>query len=90
MELALILCLLSIACAYPLPHKVYQRPRTALGALKFDPENIITVSLRRPLGLQLQENVENEARGVFVAEVNEGSAKASGKVYRGLYLLQGS
>lgn len=83
-------CLLGFALSYHYPRQGCTRTRVPLNALKFDPANIVTVKLQRPLGLSLEENIENEARGVFVAEVKEGSAKASGKVYKGLYLIQGS
>ena len=87
---ALTACLLGATLAYQAPRPALSRPGFSLSALKFDPANIITVKLRRPLGLSLEENIENEARGVFVSEVKEGSAKASGKVYKGLYLIQGN
>lgn len=87
--LALTSCLLGIVLAYHSPRIAHRRQGFSLDALKFDPADIITVKLRRPLGLSLEENIENEARGVFVSEVKEGSAKASGKVYKGLYLIQG-
>jgi hypothetical protein len=52
-------------------------------AKKFDSEDFIKVSISKPLGLDLEEVEENAARGVTVAAVNEGNAKANGKVYKG-------
>ena len=85
---SILCCLLVPSYSLSIPSKggIHSRG-TYLQALKYDPANIITVNLKRPLGLSLEENVENKPFGVFVAEVKEGSAKASGKVRQGLYLL---
>jgi len=58
-----------------------------LYAKKFDPSDIITISVMKPLGLSLEEFEENSNSGVYVAEVKDGSAKLTGKITRGLYLL---
>jgi ferredoxin len=59
-----------------------------LQAKKFDPEDVITISAKKPLGLSLEEFEENSKSGVYIAELNEGSAKSSGKLRKGLYLLK--
>ena len=57
-------------------------------AAKFDPADFISVSLQKPLGLSLEEVEENKKRGVTVDGVDDGgSAKASGKVRSGLFLV---
>lgn len=63
-------------------------PHTRLYDLKFDPKRITRVELSRPLGLSLEENIENQPRGVFVSDLKEGSAKTSGKVLKGMYLIK--
>ena len=60
---------------------------TSLLAQKFDPSDIITISAMKPLGLSLVENRENSKEGVCVDAINDGSVKATGSIYRGLYLL---
>lgn len=60
----------------------------ALKAKKFDDSNFVSVSLIKPLGLSLEEVEENKARGVTISAVNDGgSAKESGKVTKGLFLV---
>jgi ferredoxin len=54
---------------------------------KFDPEDFVRVSLMKPLGVQLEEVKEGGSLGVTIQAVNEGSAKTSGKVKKGLYLI---
>lgn len=51
-----------------------------VGAVKkFDTAKYQRVTLKKPLGLSLEEVQENKARGVMITEVNEGgSAKAAG------------
>lgn len=63
------------------------RKCTELSLLKFDPANFIRVSLMKPLGVQLEEVKEGGSLGVTIEAVNEGSAKASGKVKSGLFLI---
>jgi ferredoxin len=58
-----------------------------LSAQKFDPSDFIHVSLLKPMGLSLEEVEQNSNRGVMVDEVNSGSAKLNGKIYKGLLLL---
>jgi ferredoxin len=58
-----------------------------LSAQKFDPSDFIHVSLLKPMGLSLEEVEQNGNRGVMVDEINSGSAKLSGKIYKGLLLL---
>lgn len=41
----------------------------------------------KPFGLSLEEVQENGKRGVLVDEVNDGSAKESGEVRKGLFLV---
>ena len=68
-------------------YSVAIRSNTRLYDLKFDPSNFIRVSLMKPLGLQLEEVKKNGKLGVTIEAVNDGSAKASGKIKRGLYLI---
>ena len=63
------------------------RRNTELYEQKFDPKNFVRVSLMKPLGVQLEEVKEGGSLGVTIEAVNEGSAKASGKVKKGLYLI---
>jgi ferredoxin len=44
--------------------------------------------LSKPLGLSLIEVTEDKNEGVYVEAVSEGSAKASGKVVKGLFLTE--
>lgn len=60
---------------------------TRLLAQKFDPETFISISLSKPFGLSLEEIEENGKKGVFIGEISEGSAKVSGKIYAGLFLV---
>lgn len=61
---------------------------TSLPAQKFDPSTFVKVTIKKPLGLELVEAVENKPRGVMVAGVGEGSnAKLSGKQLKGLFLV---
>ena len=61
---------------------------TRHSAAKFDPADFISVSLKKPLGLSLEEVEENKKRGVTVDGVDDGgSAKASGIVRSGLFLV---
>mmetsp|Transcript_2979 Transcript_2979/g.5081 ORF Transcript_2979/g.5081 Transcript_2979/m.5081 type:complete len:240 (+) Transcript_2979:49-768(+) len=60
---------------------------TRLRAKKFDPENILEISATKPLGITLVENEEGGDLGVCIDEINEGSIQATGKAYKGLYLL---
>jgi hypothetical protein len=64
------------------PSSPYRNKLVAM-AKKFDPEDFLKVSISKPLGLDLEEVEENAARGVTIAAVNEGNAKANGKVYKG-------
>mmetsp|Transcript_12031 Transcript_12031/g.11678 ORF Transcript_12031/g.11678 Transcript_12031/m.11678 type:complete len:241 (-) Transcript_12031:61-783(-) len=63
------------------------RYRYNLLAKKFDPETFIHISLMKPFGLSLEEVEENGRKGVLVDEINDGNAKKSGKVYKGLFLV---
>ena len=63
------------------------RKNTVLFLQKFDEANFIRVSLMKPLGVQLEEVKEGGSLGVTIEAVNEGSAKASGKVKSGLFLI---
>ena len=56
-------------------------------AKKYDPSDFISVKVKKPLGLGLEEVVVNEKNGVYVSEVNEGNAKATNQIYKGLMLL---
>lgn len=57
-------------------------------APKFDTSKYLRVSLRKPLGLNLEEVLENAARGVMIADVNDGgSAKGSGAPIKGRFLV---
>ena len=56
-------------------------------AQKFDPATFIEVSLLKPLGLSLEEVVENGSSGVVIEEVGDGNAKLCGKLYKGLFLI---
>lgn len=63
------------------------RKNTVLFLQKFDEANFIRVSLMKPLGVQLEEVKEGGSLGVTIEAVNEGSAKASGKIKSGLFLI---
>jgi ferredoxin len=63
------------------------RKNTVLFLRKFDEANFIRVSLMKPLGVQLEEVKEGGSLGVTIEAVNEGSAKASGKIKSGLFLI---
>jgi ferredoxin len=54
---------------------------------KFNEDDFVRVSLMKPLGVQLEEVLEGGSLGVTIGSVNDGSAKASGKVKKGLYLI---
>ena len=59
-------------------------------APKFDKTKMVRCSLKKPLGLSLEEVSENKAKGVMITEVNEGgSAKAAGLTtsLKGKYLV---
>lgn len=57
-------------------------------APKFDTSKYLRVALKKPLGLNLEEVLENKARGVMIADVNDGgSAKASGSPIKGRFLV---
>eukprot|EP01036_Dinobryon_divergens_P029316 gene29316-38393_t len=58
-----------------------------LFAQKFDPSDIITIKASKPLGLSLEEFEENSNSGVYISEIKDGSAKSSGVLKKGLYLL---
>ena len=58
-----------------------------LSAQKYDPASFIKVSLMKPLGLSLEEVVENGKSGVLVEDVGDGNAKTCGKLYKGLFLV---
>ena len=61
---------------------------TRHSAAKFDPSDFITVSLKKPLGISLEEVEENKKRGVTIDGLDDGgSAKANGKIYAGLFLV---
>jgi ferredoxin len=66
---------------------ITSRKNTPLFLQKFDEANFIRVSLMKPLGVQLEEVKEGGSLGVTIEAVNEGSAKASGKVKSGLFLI---
>jgi ferredoxin len=57
-------------------------------ALKYDPSNFIRVKVKKPLGLNLEEVMVNEPKGLYVCDVNDGNAKASGRIYKGLLLIE--
>ena len=63
-----------------------RRSFSKLDALKFDPANFIKVSIQKPLGLSLEEVEENKKRGVTISEIDDGNAKASGKLKRGAHI----
>lgn len=62
-------------------------PESQLFAQKFDPSDFITVSILKPMGLSLEEVVQNGNRGVLVDGISSGSAKLDGRIYKGLLLL---
>lgn len=68
----------------------YKKPLFAskLSATKFNPDDIITIQVKKPLGLGLIENEENKKSGVCVDELDDGSVKSSGKISKGMYLLK--
>lgn len=60
-----------------------------MNALKYDPSAFIRVNLKKPVGINLEEVVVNDNRGVYVSEVlNDGSAKDSKQIYKGLILIE--
>lgn len=65
----------------------HSRRDTYRQAQKFDPTTFIQVSLLKPLGLSLEEVVENGRSGVVIDEVGDGNAKLCGKLYKGLFLI---
>ena len=65
----------------------YSRSKSSLLAQKYDPATFIQVSLLKPLGLSLEEVVENGRSGVVIEEVGDGNAKTCGKLYKGLFLV---
>eukprot|EP01039_Chlorochromonas_danica_P008361 gene8363-9215_t len=59
-----------------------------LFAKKFDPHDIVTVEVTKPLGVELVENEEGRKSGVYVADLDPtGSLGKTGKVSDGMYLL---
>lgn len=77
-------------------HRLSNNPRSfhitssfsRLFAQKFDPSTFVKVSILKPLGLSLEENEPNNPRGVYISDVGDGNAKSSGKLSKGLYLIE--
>lgn len=89
----MILCMAAfVLCycySYTRNNAIIRNRSLKVKALKYDPSDIISVSLSKPLGLVLEEVEPNEKRGVFVGECSpDGRAKASGKITRGQLLLE--
>ena len=93
MSLNVAVALLSVSSVFSFmtpkiaPGSPQMRQTSRLYVQKFDPASFIRVSLMKPLGVQLEEVKEGGSLGVTIEAVNEGSAKASGKIKSGLYLI---
>jgi ferredoxin len=61
---------------------------TKHSAVKYPPEELVDVSVNKPLGLVFEEIEENASKGVYVVECNDGNAKSTGKVFPGMMLVQ--
>jgi len=80
-----------LSITFPFRLKIFvSRPKVLVNALKYDPETLVKISVKKPLGLVLEEIVPGKPKGVYVAECGDGSAKATGKVYAGLCLIKAS
>ena len=58
-----------------------------LGALKFDKKDFVTISINKPLGLDLEEAADGKDCGVVIAELTEGgNAAKTQRLARGMFL----
>ena len=60
---------------------------TQIYAQKYDPSTFVSVNIKKPLGISLEEVIPNEARGVYISEIGDGNAKLTNKLYKGLILI---
>ena len=76
------------ACAFaPLP-RVSRSAASLFSATTTTSDDVLSLSLPKPLGVVLEENVEGSAAGVFVSQVGDaGSAAAHAKDILGCKLL---
>lgn len=77
--------------AYHYQHYGAIRPRRADGKLfaaKYDPSAFVRVNVKKPLGLAFEEVEADAKSGVYVCEVNEGNAKSTNAIYKGLLLIE--
>lgn len=82
-----VLLLLISCCTFSFTIIFQQKFRfKTLSAQKYDSKQFINISLMKPLGLSLEEVVENEKCGVIVDEVS-GNTKDCMKIYKGLFLV---
>lgn len=58
-----------------------------LGALKFDKKDFVSISINKPLGLDLEEAEDGKECGVLIAELTEGgNAAKTKKLSSGMFL----
>lgn len=68
---------------------IKRRENHSLKVVKYDPNQFVTVSVRKPLGVSLFEVTENEKDGVFIGEIDEeGAIARTSKIQKGLFLLK--
>jgi ferredoxin len=58
-----------------------------LSAAKFDKSNFLYVSVKKPLGIAIEEIEEGKPRGVYISDVGEGNAKATNQIYKGQFIV---
>ena len=63
------------------------RPGNLFMALKYEPSKVVTVMCKKPFGAVFEEVEENEDRGVYVYECNEGNLAETNAVRAGMILL---
>ena len=57
-------------------------------ALKFDPKNFVKVTIKKPLGINLEEAEEGKNSGVFISDVTPGgNAAQTNAIKKGMFLL---
>lgn len=57
-------------------------------ALKYDPIDYITVTVKKPLGISLEEIVPNEKKGVYVVDIKDGNIKSLKVIRKGYHLIE--
>ena len=85
------LCLFIINILYAkafLNHKIRNYIQLNM-ALKYDPNTFIKVSIKRPLGIDLEEVEANGESGVYISDLAvDGNAAKTGKLRKGLFLME--